>query len=398
MPDTLSRMQVPTIFAPGYEQAKLFDPTLAPTYIAHMHVGDPLADAAMRDLTRMDPAESGRLLQAAFQLQDAVLRDAPPSLQRFVHEVATIPPWYDRAVAQHGCRVFLHNPDQFLAAFAAGAIVEGFSTMISKSFAITGRMIDDGVRRLRQNLRHLLDIFLPRGVEPSGDGWKLTLRIRMVHARVRTLLKDSEEWEYANWGLPLSAAHLALASAAFSARLLELAQKLGAALKDKDDREAFMAVWSYDAWIMGVPDPLLFHSQADGLRLFTLGNLCEPPPDEDAIALANCIVNSAPVVIGVTEPKARADFARYAYRIARELVGDARAERLHFPPKNPIPILPWLRMQASLKRCVGRFLPGVDRLQRRRSFTHILSLTDLGAAGITYNLPDHVRSDMSSKW
>ena len=118
-------MQPPKIFAPGYERARLVDPALAATYIAHMHVADPLADAVMRDLAGMDQAETGRLFRAAFEQQDAVLRDAPPSLQRFVHEVSTVPAWYDRAVAQHGCRVFLHNSDQFLAAFAAGAIVEG---------------------------------------------------------------------------------------------------------------------------------------------------------------------------------------------------------------------------------------------------------------------------------
>lgn len=391
-------MQPPAIFVPGYERARLLDPTLASTYIAHMRVGDPLADAVMRDLQGMKQAESGRLLQAAFEQKDDVLRDAPPNLQRFVHEVSTVPAWYDRAQAQHGCRVFLHNADQFLAAFAAGAIVEGFATMISKSFAITGRMIDDGVRRLKQNLRHLLDSFLPRGVEPSGDGWRLTLRIRMVHARVRALLNDSEEWEHDNWGTSLSAAHLALASAAFSARLIQLAEKLGARFDSDDDREAFMSVWSYDAWIMGVPDELLFHGYAEGLRMFELGSACEPPPDEDAIALANCIVNSAPVIIGVTEPKARAEFARYAYRIARELVGDARADELRFPPGKSLPILPWLRAQERLKRSLGTYLPVLGRMQRSRSFTHLLSLTDLGAAGITYDLPDHVRSDMSSRW
>ena len=43
-------------------------------------------------------------------------------------------------------------------------------------------MIRSGVRRLKQSLRHLLDIFLPSGVEPSADGWKLTVRIRTLYA------------------------------------------------------------------------------------------------------------------------------------------------------------------------------------------------------------------------
>ena len=182
-----------------------------------------------------------------------------------------------------------------------------------------------------------------------------------MHARVRALLKESEEWEYDKWGLPVSAAHLALASAAFSARLVQLAEKLGARFDSDDDREAFMSVWCYVAWLMGVPDEILFHSHAEGLRLFELGSACEPPPDEDAIALANCIINSAPVVIGVTEAVARADFAQYAYRIARELVGDAKADQLLFPPRRRLPILPWLRMQERLKRRFGKFFPALGQ-------------------------------------
>ncbi|MDE2753237.1 MAG: oxygenase MpaB family protein [Gemmatimonadota bacterium] len=391
-------MKAPSLYAPGYEKARTVDPELATEYVTQMWAGDPLVDAVDADLRDMDRLESTRLIQAAIEQQDDVLRHAPRSLQDFIHEVTTVPPWYDREVAMHGCRVFLRNSEQFLAAFAAGAIVEGFSTRISKSFAITGRMIDDGVRRLKQNLRHLLDIFLPRGVEPSADGWKLTLRIRLVHARARALVGGSDEWDHDAWGSPGSAAHVALATAAFSARLLQFAEMLGARLDGDEDREAFMAVWTYDGWIMGVPDGLMRHSQAEWLRLHEVGSMCEPPPDFDAVALANCIINSAPVVIGVTEPKERADYARYAYRISRELIGDKRADELNFPPGNRFPTLPWLRAQERLKRRLGRFLPPMRKTRRRRSFTHLLGLTDLGDAGISYRLPDHVRSDASSRW
>ena len=173
---------------------------------------------------------------------------------------------------------------------------------------------------------------------------------------------------------------------------------LGARINSDEDREAFMAVWTYDGWVMGVPDELIRHSQAEWLRLYEVGSMCEPPPDIDAIALANCIINSAPVVIGMTEPRERADYARYAYRISRELIGDERADQLNFPPGNRFPTLPWLRAQEHLKRRLGKFLPLMRTTRRRRSFTHLLGLTDLGEAGISYRLPDHVRSDASSRW
>ena len=390
-------MRIPSVYADGYEKARLIDPALAATYVDHLWLGDPLADAAMAELETLDPQERSRFLRAAIQLQEDELRGAPASLLRFVDEVTTVPAWYDPAVARHGCRVFLQNSDEFLTAFAGGSIVEGFSTMISKSFAITGRMIDDGVRRLQQNLRQLMDMFLPRGIEPSGDGWKLTLRIRIVHARVRRLLRASDEWQYDAWGLPVSAAHVALGSAAFSARLIQFAEKLGASLYP-EDREAFMSVWCYAAHLIGVPDALMYHSQAEGLRLFRVATACEPPPDDDAIALANCIVNSAPVVIGITEPTARADFAAYAYRIARGLVGDATADMLRFPPKRKPPIVPILRFKKRVRQGIDRLFPTVGRVYRWRSFEHLLNLTDVGEESISHRLPDHVRSDMSSRW
>lgn len=373
------------------------DPVLAATYIAHMRIGDPSADAVMVDLAGMSRAESSRLLRAAMDQDDEILRDAPGSLRDFVNEVATLPAWYDRQAAFHGCRIFLRHSDQFLMGFAGAAIVEGFSTTISRSFAITGRLIDDGVRRLKQNLRQLLDMFLPRGIEPSGDGWKLTLRIRMVHARARSLIRKSNEWDRNAWGLPINAAHVSLGAAAFSARLLEFAAMLGAPLDD-DDRAGFMAVWSYAAHLMGVPEALMFHSQADGLRLFRIATACEPPPDYDAIAMAHCILNSAPIVIGVTEPKARHAFAQYAFRVSRELVGDALADQLRFPPSRSFLLLPWLRTRGRIVRGLVRFLPRLAKARERKSFLHILDLTDLGERRFTYHLPDRVRSDESTKW
>ncbi len=95
-----------------------------------------------------------------------------------------------------------------------------------------------------------------------------------------------------------------------------------------------MAVWSYAAHLMGVPKPLMFHSQAEGLRLYRVATTCEPPPDLDAVALAHCIVSSAPVVVGVNEPRARAAFAQYVYGVSRELIGDTVADRLRFPPRR----------------------------------------------------------------
>ena len=68
---------------------------------------------------------------------------------------------------------FTGNSQVVLAAFVAGVLIEGFTTNIAKAFFITGRVRDQGVRRLGQNNRHMMEIFLPGGLYRDGDGWKL---------------------------------------------------------------------------------------------------------------------------------------------------------------------------------------------------------------------------------
>ncbi len=77
---------------------------------------------------------------------------------------------------------------------------------------------------------------MPGSLEPYGDGWKLSLRVRLIHAQIRDLLMESSEWEPAAWGTPVSAAHLGFSLSAFSARLLAHMRRLGDAISSGEAR------------------------------------------------------------------------------------------------------------------------------------------------------------------
>ena len=185
-----------------------------------------------------------------------------------------------------------------------GSIVEGFATLISKSFRIRGRIMSMGVRRLKANGMQLVEQYLPGGMEPGGDGWRLTLRVRLVHAQSRRLLVRSDEWNQDRYGMPISAAHVLLAGAAFSGRPMQHTAALGGDFT-QEERDAYVHVWRYTGLLMGIPEEILFHDEASALRAFRVGAMCEPPADDDAIIMANSIVNSAPVIVGINEPAER---------------------------------------------------------------------------------------------
>ena len=236
-------MKVPSDYTDGYAKARKIAPEIADNYLAHALIVDPVAEAMTEDFAELGARMSCQLVEAAMDNEgEDALRDAPASMRRFFEEVTTPPEWLDHSAFAPSVRVFHRNSDVILAAFVAGVLIEGFTTNISKSFFITGRVRDQGVRRLGQNNRHMMEIFFPGGLDRYGDGWKLSVRIRIVHARVRHLLNNSEEWDAEAWGAPMSMAHLGYAISAFSARLLKHVKTLGAAYDD-EERESFMAVW-----------------------------------------------------------------------------------------------------------------------------------------------------------
>ena len=87
----------------------------------------------------------------------------------------------------------------------------------------------------------MLEIFFPGGMQRDGDGWKLSVRIRFVHSRIRALLANSDDWDHEAWGVPVSTAHLGYAISVFSKRLLDYSKLVGASF-NKEERESVMSV------------------------------------------------------------------------------------------------------------------------------------------------------------
>ncbi len=391
-------LKFPTDYQPGYAEARALAPEIADNYIAHTVIGDPLAEAMTADLWQFSPDEQEKLLQAAMGNDGGlVLRDAPASLLTFFEQSKAIPDWVNFSEFNPGIRMFHRNSRIILVAFVAGVLVEGFTTNIAKSFFLTGRVRDQGVRRLSQNNRHMMEIFLPGGLDRDGDGWKLSVRIRIVHARLRRLLRESGEWDSEAWGVPLSAAHLGYAISAFSARLLKHMKTLGADYND-EEYASFMAVWRYTGYLMGIPESILFRDSDEALRLYNIGLLCEPSAQMESIVMAHALINSAPVVAGMTDPNDRRRLAQYAYRLTRGLIGDTLANQLGFPKGSSFGVVARFRVEERLNQILRRFNPEYGRKANFSKFSGLLETSLYDETGISYRLPDHMHAERSSHW
>lgn len=388
---------IPAAYRTGYERARRSDPELAARCVEHTTAGDPAADAAIEALEGLPQRRIHALITAGMERDAAGLRPAPAALRELMELVGEEPGWFDSRAVYPGCRAFHADSDLYIEGLVGSSIIRGFSTLISLSFFETGRLLDHGVRRLRQNIRQLIEITIPGGLEREGEGWKLSVRIRLIHAQVRRQLRRSGRWDEAELGVPIHAAHLAFAAANFSAMVVQAATRLGAA-PTPEQREAFVQIWRYSAHLMGVPETILFRNEVEALDLFRVGEICKPFPDWDGRAMAHALVNSAPVVIGVTDPVERHKLALHVYRISRALIGDERADRLGFPAQRTRGVLAYRRTQRRLGRWIRRPFPGWERRVRAQRFTDLVEHSQLRQRLETYTLPPKLHSDEIPRW
>ena len=388
-------MKIPADYTTGYEKAKAVDPELADTYIEYLNVGDPDADQVMEDLSAVSSVDSARFIEAAMEQDNDVLRDAPQSLKTFFDRLETPPDWFNIDECLPGSRLFYRYPYVFTATLVGAGLIEGFSSGIAKSFLYTGRLLEgnQGVRRLKQNNRHQVELFLPGGLARQGEGWKLTVRIRLVHAQVRRLISSQPDWDHDAWGTPVSAAHLGLANTVFSARVLHYIQRLLKLTPNAEERESFMLIWRYEGYLLGLPDVLIARTEEEASHLFEIGMMCEPPPPMESVAMANTLINAAPTLVNMEGPDSE-KLVRKVYRLSRALIGDELADTLQYPKMFTWGSLFMFALEQRLKSFINR----VFNINVGDSFELMTQISNYEKQGISYVMPNDASSELTKKW
>ena len=329
---------IPSAYRAGYEKAAALDPELAMQYVEHTVIDDPVADAVIEALAVFGYRERRRLIHAGMERDAEVLAQAPRPLRDFFEEVERPPAWFDPDAALPARQALLEHLDLFVTAFVT-VTLRNFVSLMSKVFLTTGQTTTrQGVRRLRENLRYLVEMMMfPNALEPRGESWKFSIRIRLTHAEIRRRIRSSGGWDEAVYGAPVSAANMALASANFSASSIRDAERLGATL-NADARAGIMRIWRCASWLMGTPESLLFDGdEAETSAFLRIAHLCEPPVDEESVQTSNAVIYLLPEVAGLTDRTAKRSTVENAYAVSRAILGDALADRLKFPPPPASP-------------------------------------------------------------
>ncbi|KAI1288287.1 hypothetical protein F5Y03DRAFT_404935 [Xylaria venustula] len=176
-------------------------------------------------------------------------------------EVNTVPEWVDWNQIERGQRVFFRYGGPAINTLTFLSLLGGMgSARTVETLDRTGGFDVKVVRRrLLETTQHTLNVHRDlKSIQPGGDGWVNSVRVRLLHTivRQRILQMATQHPEYYNtskYGSPINDLDSIGTINTFSATLIWMGlPRQGIYLRQHEILD-YLALWRYVAYLMGVP-------------------------------------------------------------------------------------------------------------------------------------------------
>jgi hypothetical protein len=242
---------------------------------------------------------------------------------------------------------------------ALKSLVLGYTSPAgSKPLVFSGRLEEQAPRRLNETARFVQATITPGGMRPHADGWQITLKVRLIHAQVRRMILRTGRWDAPAWGAPINQHDQAGTLLLFSVIVLEGLRQLGMRIP-REEAEAYVHLWRWSGWLMGVDPELLPATEAEGIRLGEVIAATIGTPDDDGRRLTKTLLEAPLTIARTRQEKANARrLVRFNGAMCRFLLGDEAADGLAVPRTSWRYMVPFLR----------RFVASVELVRERVPF------------------------------
>ncbi|HET6167040.1 MAG TPA: oxygenase MpaB family protein [Marmoricola sp.] len=226
---------------------------------------DELADALVRAI-REEHAVTMPQVRAGMAEGIESVADPHPALRAFFEEVERRPDWVDDDLLARGGAAARRVGKDGFDILAFGSLLGGYrSGGALQPLVRTGRF-DDTLNRVGETGQWWLACTAPGGLDRDGEGWRLSVHVRVMHAFVNYQLERDPDWDWEFRGVPINAYDRAGTIGSFSTSYLLQARALGIRVT-RDDAAAIMHLWSYVGWLMGVEERWLPRTERVGRRV-----------------------------------------------------------------------------------------------------------------------------------
>ncbi|HEX8715101.1 MAG TPA: oxygenase MpaB family protein, partial [Solirubrobacteraceae bacterium] len=339
--------------------AALGEPELRGRLAAGRRRGDPHADALVARFRELPGGAGWKMFERALEHGVDAVEDAPCELRALLEHASGSPSWLDLDLVDAGATSFWRVGLPALApSLIYGSLAFGYQYGdLSRPLAATGRLERMASRRLGETARWVLAVTTPGAMAPGGEGWRSSLRVRLVHALVRRHLLDGEEWDAEAWGVPISAsAMMATAIGGFAIVPQRALTDVGAGASAAD-RESRTALWRWVGYVMGVPPALLPANWREAERLIETLATFDLGPNDDGPALMRALTRHGLPLEGLLPAwgvgAARLALAPMIEALVRRWLGEAASDALGV---RRTPIVHLVPLARPLVRSLGLVL------------------------------------------
>lgn len=212
-----------------------------------VHVGDPVADAAIAAIREEAYNPDGGQIRQLRRLADA----GDERAQAFFAEADAVPDWLEKPLLERGQKLALaytrHYGLSLTHSLFAGALFARATLVITS----TGRIGSNPQRRIQETGAFIAAILRPGGLEPGSLGHDTALRVRLLHGSIRSWLNRSPGFSEAYYGVPIDQTMLVMTLGLFSYLNVRSLVRLGLTLSD-DDLRAHHHMWRYIGHLLGI--------------------------------------------------------------------------------------------------------------------------------------------------
>lgn len=351
-------------------------------------VGDPLADRVVASFDDLPKGEGFRLFELGLREGSRALREAPLPLRELVEEAEYVPAWLDWETCDKGAEMMMSAGPLGGAVLGARSLVMGYASPGgNKPLVFSGRLKEQAARRLNETAKFVQAACRPGGMRPHAEGWRITLKVRLIHAQVRKMILATGRWKNEAWGLPANQHDMAGTTLLFSVSIIDGLRKLGMPINGVE-AERYMHLWRWIGRVIGVHPDVLPTSEPEAMRLAELIEATMGEPDQDSIDLTRALFESSRD--GMTTPKQLRDAERkivFGQLVCRELIGDELADKLEVPRTNLRYALPMMKRFVGGMTRVTRAVPFGERSAVLVGSRYWDRVVEIGLQGATYEFP-----------
>ncbi len=256
-----------------------------------LNEGDEPADALVDWMYSHGMKEARALFERVLNMGLSKVPDAPQPLRDFFEHVEVPPDWLDKARVERGVAAsYLSGLTGFRVLRDAGLMAGYQAGAINKTLVITGSLEKGAARRIAETTKWRMDCSAAHGLNRFNDGFKNTIRVRMIHAMVRRHVSNHPQWNADQWGLPINQIDMQATYLGFSTVFL-LGQRVMGTYITQQEAEDVMHQWRYIGWLMGIKDEWLCESEQAGRIALYQNLLSQAPADESSRQLGRALMD-----------------------------------------------------------------------------------------------------------